>query len=116
MPRHISVFAWLLVGCSPEWAAKVLTVISTDEPLTHANAGFCRGICKQGALKLDLTHIFIIAQNARGDHGPRWRKCNAVIYVNTSVSGLITRSCMKRNSTFDTLLLLFTQHGFCLCL
>lgn len=108
-PRHISAFVWLFVGRSPECAAKVLTVISTDELLTHANAVFFEEAFVAGSFQPGLDIHF---HNGSKWEGRSWRKCNAVICV----SALITRSCMKRNSTFDTLLLLFTPNWFCLCL
>ena len=57
-----------------QWVTLYITHrISTDELLTHANAGFSEEpFAEQGALKSDLTHIFIIAQNMSGEHGLLW--------------------------------------------
>lgn len=33
-------------------------------------------LAEQQTLKLDLTHIYIMAQNTRGEHGLWWRKCH----------------------------------------
>lgn len=62
-----------------------------------------------GALKMNLTHIFIMARNSRGERCLRWRKCHAVICVITCISALTTGSCIQRISSLDALLNLFPQ-------